>query len=162
MNSTRNPIRTRENLTSNLTSALEPNLLSRIRQVAGFDEIELIGPSSIRSPLTGRIVQLRTASQRRNFLERAQSQVQRGRLFQQSINGYDFRQTGDNATFGTTTHEYNTPYNLPVDRVSLKLERMLNDFQAHANTPAGVMLCLSTRLEDGRYVSEKPKLVSEL
>ena len=147
---------------------LEPPYLDALAQAMGFPDrrvIPTVGRYGIRNPMTSRIVNLRTQRQRRVFLEMTKVKYGRALFLQTGLGerGYEFRKIPNRSNAICSLYSYRLPYNIPVDRATLDLDRFLSDFQTKYSIDNDCMIRLSGKLaETDTWVSEHYQTVDEL
>ena len=102
-------------------------VIARCMNVANIESFTR-GPYSLQNPQTGRVVNLRTPSQKRRFLETAKARIEKSEAYNRGIDGYQFRRLPERSNTVLSTFELKLKYHVPISRASLDVGRFVSNF----------------------------------
>ena len=144
-------------------SQLSAATMHRVRAATGFENITVVGGRSIRNPLTGRICRLQTERDVVRLEQCAEVMVGRARFLHEGVGGYSFRRVRVHEAAGLSMWEYRLPYNVPVDRLTLDMKCLLEQFCEKAGVPSTSLIRVAGFLSESQaWVSEKMKTIDQL
>ena len=87
----------------------------------------------------------------------------RARFLHSGVDGYGFRRVRVHEGAGLSVWEYRLPYNVPVDRLTLDLGQLFEQFYAKTGVPRNSLIRVAGFLSESEsWVSEKMKSIPEL
>ena len=96
---------------------------------------EFLGGSGMRNPGTGRVINLKRKSDERKWLRTFEREIVKAQNYAEGSSNYKFKlkKTTRNNNRDYSVYNLKFPYRMPVDRVDLNIQKLLEDFFTQNN-----------------------------